>query len=193
MSRPILVGILAFQGDFAKHQEAFKRLGCEVRLVKSVAALEGLDCLVMPGGESSTIYRFLRAEQFEQPLIQFAQEHPVWGSCAGMILVGREIANDDFVRPLGLIDMTTSRNTYGRQYESFIATGRFVPDTDAEELEMVFIRAPKVEQVGEDVRVLGKCGDEITIVQQDKVVATSFHPELTDSTRFQEYFLSLID
>lgn len=189
----MLVGILAFQGDFAKHQEAFKRLGCEVRLVKSAAALEDIDCLVMPGGESSTIYRFIRTEKLEKPLVQFAQERPIWGSCAGMILVSSEITNDDFIQPLQLIDMATSRNTYGRQFESFIGDGEFVPDKKPEKLEMVFIRAPKVERVGEEARVLGRCGDQITIVQQDKVVATSFHPELSESTRFQEYFLSLID
>ncbi len=154
--------------------------------------LEGIDCLVLPGGESSTIYKFLRAEDFEEPLRQFARERPVWGSCAGMILLGREITNDDFVQPLNLIDIVTSRNAYGRQYESFVASGEFSAHSELEKLEMVFIRAPKIVSLGDDVQVLGKYQDEVTIVQQDKVVATAFHPELTDSTRFQEYFLSLI-
>ena len=154
--------------------------------------LEGIDCLVLPGGESSTIYRFLRAEGFEEPLRQFAHERPVWGSCAGMILLGREITNDDFVQPLNLIDIVTSRNAYGRRYESFVVSGEFSAHSELEKLEMVFIRAPKIVSLGDDVQVLGKYQDEVTIVQQDKVVATAFHPELTDSTRFQEYFLSLI-
>jgi 5'-phosphate synthase pdxT subunit len=193
VTRKPVVGVLAFQGDFAKHEEAFRKLGCEVRLVKSATALAEIDCLVIPGGESSTIYRFIESERMAEPLRDFANRKPIWGSCAGLILISNEVDNDSRTRPLGLIDIGTSRNAYGRQYESFVAEGQFTLNGTARPMEMVFIRAPKVTRVGDDAEVLGRWQDEVTIVRQGKVVATSFHPELTSSTEFQKFFLSLID
>ncbi|MCK4856778.1 MAG: pyridoxal 5'-phosphate synthase glutaminase subunit PdxT [candidate division Zixibacteria bacterium] len=189
---PATVGILSFQGDFAKHQQVLEKLRCQVRLIKSVEALNRVDCLIIPGGESSVIARFLKIEKMAQPIKEFAQHKPIWGTCAGMILLGRSIIDDNKAQPLGLIDIITARNAYGRQYESFVGTGEFGACGEKEEMEMVFIRAPKVIKIGKDVEILGRWQDEITIVRQDKVVATAFHPELSASTRFQEFFLSLL-
>jgi 5'-phosphate synthase pdxT subunit len=190
MKLPI-VGILSFQGDFAMHRNAFERLGCKVVAIKSAAALKEVDYLVIPGGESSVIFRFIRDEKMIDAIKDFAAKKPVWGSCAGMILLGREINNDQQIEPLGLLDIVTARNAYGRQFDSFVSTGEFSANGKSEMLEMVFIRAPKIVKVGKQVEVLGRWSDEITIVRQGNVVATSFHPELTQSGRFQKYFLSL--
>jgi pyridoxal 5'-phosphate synthase pdxT subunit len=186
------VGILAFQGDFAKHQEAFARLGCLTQLVKSKSQLQQIDCLVMPGGESSVIDRFVRSQQLGEPIREFSAQKPVWGTCAGMILLASQIDNDPRIEPLRLIEMTVDRNAYGRQYESFVDFGEFSANGKSEKLEMVFIRAPKVTAIGNGVAVIGRCRGDAVIVQQDKVIASAFHPELTRSTRFQEYFLSLV-
>jgi 5'-phosphate synthase pdxT subunit len=187
-----VVGILAFQGDFAKHQEAFARLRCTVLLIKSPLQLAELDYLVIPGGESSVIDRFIHSQQIAEPIKEFARGHPVWGTCAGMILLATKIQNDPLLRPLGLLDITVDRNGYGRQLDSFVDDGDFTVHGKSEKLEMVFIRAPKVVAVGKDVEVLAECRNEITAVKKGKTIATAFHPELTASLRFQEYFLSLI-
>jgi 5'-phosphate synthase pdxT subunit len=187
-----VVGVLAFQGDYAKHQQAFSRLHCDVCFVKSPVQLKKVDCLVMPGGESSVIDRFIRSEEMTEPLKEFAKSKLIWGTCAGMILLAAEIRNDKELSPLSLINISVDRNGYGRQLDSFIDEGEFSANGSSGKLQMVFIRAPKIVRIGEEVSVLGTCRGEVTIVQQGKVLATAFHPELTASTRFQEYFLSLI-
>jgi 5'-phosphate synthase pdxT subunit len=186
------VGILAFQGDFAKHQEVFAKLGCLTQLVKSVWQLANIDCLVIPGGESSVIDRFIKSEQIADPIKTFATKKPVWGTCAGMIMLATQIENDPNLTPLGLLDITVDRNGYGRQFDSFVDDGEFTINGKTQKLEMVFIRAPKLSAIGEGVQVLGKCRKEPVIVQQEKVIATAFHPEMTKSAKFQQYFLSMI-
>jgi pyridoxal 5'-phosphate synthase pdxT subunit len=192
MKAKLWVGILAFQGDFAKHQEAFAKLGCLTQLVKSDWQLEHIDCLVIPGGESSVIDRFVKSQHIAEPIKDFARHKPIWGTCAGMIMLASKIENDPRIAPLGLLDITVDRNGYGRQFDSFVDMGEFKPEGKAEKLEMVFIRAPKVSSLGEGVEVIGTCRKEPVIVRQGKVIATAFHPELTKSTRFQQYFLSML-
>ncbi len=190
IAKPI-VGILAFQGDFAKHQLAFAKLKCETRLVKSPSQLEACDYLVIPGGESSVIDRFVKSTHLAEPIKAFASSKPVWGTCAGMILLARDVANDKTVSPLSLLDITVERNGYGRQFESFIAVGEVSFGPQPEQLEMIFIRAPKIADIGANVEVVATCRNQTVSVRHGNVVATSFHPELTASTRFQQYFLSL--
>jgi len=185
------VGILAFQGDFAKHREAFEKLKCSVRLVKTAAQLAACDYLVIPGGESSVIDRFIKSTGLAEPIREFAERKPVWGTCAGMILLAGRIMNDPAISPLGLLDITVERNGYGRQFESFIETGELSVNGAPEPLEMVFIRAPKIMAIGTGVDVLGRCRGESVIVRRQNVIATAFHPELTNTLRFQKYFLSM--
>ncbi|MBK7092625.1 MAG: pyridoxal 5'-phosphate synthase glutaminase subunit PdxT [bacterium] len=185
------VGILAFQGDFAKHHQAFGRLKCDVRLVKSIGQLEACDYLVIPGGESSVIDRFIKSTNLAEAIKNFAAKRPVWGTCAGMILLAKNVVNDKVITPLDLLDITVERNGYGRQFESFIDFGEVMLGPKPESLEMVFIRAPRLSNIGPDVLSLGSCRNETVIVRQGNVVATSFHPEMTSSTRFQQYFLSI--
>lgn len=186
-----LVGILAFQGDFAKHEQAFAKLKCETRLVKSPSQLEPCDYLVIPGGESSVIDRFIKSTQLAEPIKRFASHRPIWGTCAGMILLATHVANDKTITPLSLLDVTIARNGYGRQFDSFIDVGQIKFGANPEPLEMVFIRAPKITNIGAEVEKLGSCRNETVIVCQGNIIATSFHPELTASSRFQQYFLSL--
>ncbi len=190
IAKPI-VGILAFQGDFARHHQAFLRLKCEVHLVKSRVQLDNCDYLVIPGGESSVIDRFIKSTALSQPILEFASSKPVWGTCAGMILLANNVKNDKLLSPLSLLDVTVERNGYGRQFESFVDVGQASLGEEPESLEMVFIRAPKISAIQNGVKVLGSCRSESVIVRQGNVIATSFHPELTSSTRFQEYFLSM--
>lgn len=186
------VGILAFQGDFAKHQEVFAKRGCLTQLVKSSWQLANIDCLVIPGGESSVIDRFVKSQQIADPIKEFAAKKPVWGTCAGMIMLATQVENDHKLTPLGLLNITVDRNGYGRQFDSFIDDGEFIINGKTQKLEMVFIRAPKISSIGEGVQVLGKCRKEPVIVQQGKVIATAFHPEMSHTTKFQQYFLSLL-
>lgn len=190
IAKPI-VGILAFQGDFARHQLAFAKLKCDIRPVKSRSHLEGCDFLVIPGGESSVIDRFVKSTLLAEPIKDFAVTKPVWGTCAGMILLANRVVNDTVLTPLSLLDITVERNGYGRQFESFVENGEVALDSKPEMLEMVFIRAPKITAIGSGVEVLGHCRNEAVIVRTGHVIATSFHPELTNSVRFQKFFLSI--
>ncbi len=185
------VGILAFQGDFARHQQAFASLKCRVLLVKSPVQLSNCDYLVIPGGESSVIDRFIKSTQLAEPILEFARSKPLWGTCAGMILLASRLTNDEQINPLGLLDITVERNGYGRQFESFVDTGELNFNGKSEPLEMVFIRAPKIAQTGAGIDTIGTCRGEIVAVRKQNILASSFHPELTKSTRFQELFLSL--
>lgn len=190
IAKPI-VGILAFQGDFSRHQQAFAKLKCDVRLVKSAKQLEECSYFVIPGGESSVIDRFVKSTGLADPIKKFSESKPVWGTCAGMIMLASHLTNDANITPLYLLDVTVERNGYGRQFESFIDFGEVTLGPKPEKLEMVFIRAPKISNIGAEVKILGNCRNEAVIVRVGNVVATSFHPELTASLRFQQYFLAM--
>jgi pyridoxal 5'-phosphate synthase pdxT subunit len=190
------IGVLALQGDFAEHISMLKRLGVETAEVRLPAQLQGLDGLIIPGGESTTIGKLAVAYGLMEPLKQFGQRHAIWGTCAGAIFLSKDIRRDQPL--LGLMDIRVERNAFGRQVDSFEA------DLDVPELKKatnttadyhaVFIRAPIIESVEEDAKVLASAPDgRIVAAQQGHFLATSFHPELTEDTRFHEYFLSLAD
>ena len=190
------IGVLALQGDFAEHIVMLKRLGVETAEVRLPAHLNGLDGLIIPGGESTTIGKLAVAYGLMEPLKQFGQRHAIWGTCAGAIFLSRDIGRDQPL--LGLMDIKVERNAFGRQVDSFEA------DLDVPELKQAtntkqdyhafFIRAPIIESVHGDAKVLATVPDgRIVAAQQGHLLATSFHPELTNDTRFHEYFLSLAD
>jgi 5'-phosphate synthase pdxT subunit len=185
-----LVGILALQGAYAKHGEALDRLGVPWCLVRKPADLAGVDRLIIPGGESTTLTRLLRAEQWWDQLKAFAGAHPVMGTCAGLIMLSRELAEpDERVAPLGLLDVTVGRNAYGRQVDSFVAP-LAVAGLDGEApFPGMFIRAPRIGELGPDVEVLARHGDEPVAVRQGRWLGLTFHPELTDDDRFHRYFI----
>jgi 5'-phosphate synthase pdxT subunit len=190
------IGVLALQGDFAEHIAMLKRLKVETVEVRLPKDLEGLDGLIIPGGESTTIGKLAVAYNLMEPLRTFAQRHAIWGTCAGAIFLSKDVSRDQPL--LGLMDIKVHRNAFGRQIDSF-ETDLDVPAIKQatgtkEDYHAVFIRAPIIESVDGDVKVLASIPDgRIVAAQQGHLLATSFHPELTDDTRFHEYFLSLAD
>ncbi len=183
------VGILAVQGDYEAHAAVLARLGVEYVLVRTPADVAGVDALILPGGESTTQLKFLTEEGLEKAIRDLAARGgALFGTCAGTILLAREVKNP--AQPsLGLADLVVTRNAYGRQVASEVTSGPCKwKDTP---LEMVFIRAPIIEQVGRDVEVLAECGGLPVLVRQGRVLAATFHPELTSDTTVHEYFLKM--
>lgn len=185
------IGVLSLQGAVAEHVRLLEKVGAEAVTVKKVEQLDGLDGLVFPGGESTTIGKLMREYGFEEPIKDFArQKKPIFGTCAGLIILAREINGQDN-RYLGLMDMKVERNAFGRQRESFEAD--LLVKGVAEDFRAVFIRAPYILEVGEGVDVLAKFQDKIVAARQDHLLASAFHPELTDDARFHEYFLRMVE
>ncbi len=180
MAAPLRIGVLAVQGNFREHAAMLRRLGADPVEVRKPEQLDGLDGLIVPGGESTAIRRLIRVYELEEPVAAF--QGPLFGTCAGMILFDRE--------HLGLLDVRVLRNGFGRQVASFEADVDL--EGDDEPVRGVFIRAPRVEEVGEGVEVVGRLDDEPVLVRQGRILAASFHPELTDDTRIHERFLDLV-
>ncbi len=193
------IGVLALQGDFREHVEVLERLGVEAREVRQPRDLEGVGGLIIPGGESTTIGRLAVKYDLVEPIKEMiAEGRPVWGTCAGLIFLARDIGG--YEQPLlGVLDVEVERNAFGRQVDSF-EIDLEVPDlaevSEPEEtgrpFHAVFIRAPIVKAVGPKVRVLARLPDgTIVAVRQEHLLGTAFHPELTDDTRFHRYFLRM--
>ncbi|HKJ26650.1 MAG TPA: pyridoxal 5'-phosphate synthase glutaminase subunit PdxT [Anaerolineales bacterium] len=196
----MLIGVLALQGDFAEHITVLRRLGAETRQVRLPAELAGLDGLIIPGGESTTIGKLANEYGLIEPLRAFAKAHPVWGTCAGAILLSKDATRVKNGQPLlGLVDITIQRNAFGRQVDSF-EVPLTVPalsgiDSENPPYEAVFIRAPLIESLDDpNVEQLAALEDgTIVAAQQGHLLLTSFHPELTDDDRFHQYFLTMVE
>ncbi len=188
------IGVLALQGDFAEHISMLKRIAVETAEVRLPEHLKSLDGLIIPGGESTTIGKLAAAYELMEPLKKFGKDHAIWGTCAGAIFLSKDISRDQPL--LGLMDIKVQRNAFGRQVDSFET------DLEIEELmkatgsehpyHAVFIRAPIIESVHGKAKALSRLEDgRIVAAQEGHLLATSFHPELTNDTRFHEYFISL--
>ena len=185
----LCVGVLALQGAFREHVAAVASLGATAREVRQLKDIEGIDALIIPGGESTTIGKLLNEWNMLEPLRQrILDGMPVYGSCAGLILLCRDIENSDQPR-LGVLDATVRRNAFGRQVDSF-ETNLSIPEVGADPIPAVFIRAPVITGVGAGVTVLSEVKGQAVAVRQNNILATSFHPELTPDTRMHSYFLS---
>ena len=187
------IGVLALQGDFDAHRRRLEELGAEVVLVKKPEQLDDIDGLVIPGGESGTFLKLLGEEGFEK-LKHFVRLKPTFGTCAGAILLATEVENPKQAG-LGALNIRIRRNAYGRQIDSSIREGRFIQEKlGASPLEMVFIRAPKIEHVGPGVEVIATegQGNDPVAVRQGSAMAATFHPELSDDTRVHQAFLNLV-
>lgn len=182
------IGVLALQGDFDAHRKRLEELGAEVVLVKKPGQLDDIDALVIPGGESTTFLKLLGDAGF-QKLSDFVRAKPTFGTCAGAILLARDITNPP-QRGLGVLDVTIRRNAYGRQIDSSIRHAG--TEFGGDPLEMVFIRAPRFENLGANVQVLAREGEDPVLVRQRNVLAATFHPELSDDTRVHRYFLDMV-
>ena len=186
------VGVLALQGDFSNHLAAFGRLDCHAVPVKHPTEVRACDALVIPGGESTTIGKLCRRFGLDEAIVELSERDvPIWGTCAGMILLAKEIEGSEQWR-LGLMDMTVQRNAFGRQVDSFEAD-LAIEGVTGGPVRAVFIRAPFVTEVGADAQVLARFDDKIVMVRHGNLLATAFHPELTDDRRVQQYFLNMIN
>lgn len=182
------IGILAVQGDFSMHAKMLDRMGVKHKLVKHVGDLAGVDALILPGGETTTMLKFLAERKIGEAIKKFAAENkPVFGTCAGAILMAKEVLNPEQER-LGLIDISIERNAYGRQVDSSVQQGE-CPELSDRPVEMVFIRAPIIRRVGEGVKILGRAEGLPVLVEQGNLLAATFHPELTTDETIHRYFL----
>lgn len=187
------VGILALQGDFEAHSQALERAGAEPVLVRTAVDLKSIDGLVIPGGESTTMLKLLNFMDLKGPLREFADERPVFGTCAGAILLAKEVRSPE-QESLGLIDLTVERNGYGRQIDSRVAhihpEADFAKRAGTGDMEAVFIRAPIIRRTGPEVRVLAQYEGDPVLVEEGRHLVATFHPELTEDSRVHKLFLS---
>jgi 5'-phosphate synthase pdxT subunit len=182
------IGVLALQGAFASHLKCLHDIGCEAREVRTVHDLAGVHALIMPGGESSTMSQLLESSGlFEEISLRLSEGFPVFGTCAGMILLADQVIDGrDDQHCFRAIDIAVRRNAFGRQVDSFEAE----IDTTVGSFHGVFIRAPRIESVGDSVEVLGTLNNEPVLVRNSNVLAASFHPEISGDIRLHEYFVS---
>lgn len=187
------VGVLALQGDFEAHRRAVERAGAEAVLVRTERELEAVDGLIIPGGESTTMLKLLRDERLFEPLREFGRRRPIFGTCAGAILLAREVSHPE-QESLELMDIAVERNAYGRQLDSHVARiqpeEEFLRRAGGGELETVFIRAPVIRRTGPAVRVMARHRGDPILVEEGRHLAATFHPELTADDRVHRLFLS---
>lgn len=193
--KPLVIGVLALQGAFAKHAHMLQSLGLKVVEVRKPMHLTACDALVIPGGESTTMMKQMQFIGFPGPFRDFAKSKPVFGTCAGLILMSHEII-DDPMQPFNLIDISVERNAFGRQVESFHAEVDFILKKSSEKkiaqkLPAMFIRAPRIRRTGNEVQILATYEGEPILVQQGHHLAATFHPELTSDTTIHHYFLKI--
>ncbi len=190
------VGVLALQGDFDAHVKAVERAGAAAVEVRSAADLEDLDGLIIPGGESTTMLKLLCEENLMEPLRQFGRRRPIFGTCAGAILLANEVSSPA-QESLGLIDIGVERNAYGRQIDSRVSSvtpeEEFQSRTAPGDMEAVFIRAPIIRRVGNGARVLARYQGDPVLVEEGRHMVATFHPELSTDRRVHELFLQKLD
>ena len=187
------IGVLALQGAFAEHIAILEKLNAAAIPVRLPHQLEGLDGLIIPGGESTTITKLMVHYKLKNKIIELAKTgFPILGTCAGMIVLARELSHSGGVKSTGVMDVKVNRNAFGRQVDSFEAD-ILVPALGKKPFTGVFIRAPLIESVGKEAQVLARLNDgTIVAARQGNLLVCSFHPELTDDTRFHHYFLNII-
>lgn len=186
----VMVGVLGLQGAVREHVRSIEASGAKAIVVKKVEQLDEIDGLILPGGESTTMRRLIDQYGFLEPLRQFGQiGKPIFGTCAGLILLAKEISNQTTTH-LGLMDMTVTRNAFGRQKDSFEAALSI--EGVADDYNAVFIRAPYIERVGEDVHILATYDDAIVAAEEGPFLCTAFHPELTEDHRLAKYFVEKV-
>lgn len=183
------IGVLAIQGDYQAHKARLEQLGVSVTLVRKPEQLDAIDAIVIPGGESSTFLNFLVERGFLEKLRNFVSAKPTFGTCAGAILLAKDVENPP-QQSLGALDIRIRRNAYGRQIDSSIKAA--ATKLSGGPLEMVFIRAPKIVETGKGVEVLASESGDPVLVRQGKIMAATFHPELSPDTRVHEEFLKMV-
>ena len=183
------IGVLAIQGDYEAHKARLEQLGASVVLVRKPEQLDSIDAIVIPGGESSTFLNFLSERGFLEKLREFVHTKPTFGTCAGAILLAKDVENPP-QESLRALDIRIRRNAYGRQIDSSIREAQ--TKLEGGPLEMVFIRAPRIMTTGKNVQVLATAGDDPVLIREDNIMAATFHPELSPDTRVHQEFLKLV-
>ncbi len=183
------IGVLAIQGDFEKHAQVIRTIGHIPFEVRSIDQLEKTEALIIPGGESTTILRLFRKFKFDEALKNYVHKKPIMGTCAGLILLSRDADMLPF-KPLGLLDIKVSRNAYGRQRESFIDDIDLFINGESKQFPGVFIRAPKISDIGPSVLILARHNEDAVLVSNKKILAATFHPELSDNNEIHRYFIN---
>ncbi|MBN2355614.1 pyridoxal 5'-phosphate synthase glutaminase subunit PdxT [candidate division KSB1 bacterium] len=181
------IGVLAVQGDYAKHHSMLLQMGLKTRLVRTDADLAGCDALIIPGGESTTMTTVMQKHGLWQPVIEFGRQKPIMGTCAGLILLATEVP-DHGLPTLGLLDVAVIRNAYGRQVDSFVDQVTLDLNGKLNKYTGVFIRAPKISRSGANVKILGYHQQDIVMVETEHILACTFHPELTEDDAIHRYF-----
>ena len=189
MSDSPTIGVLALQGAYDIHAKRLAELGATPRLVRTPAELDGLDGLVIPGGESTTFLKHLERAGFYEVLNEFVRTKPTFGTCAGCILLAKDVENPP-QRSFGVLDIAVERNAYGRQNDSAILNAE--TKLPGGPMEMVFIRAPRISRIGEGIEVLARRGDDPALVRKGSLLAATFHPELSNDTRVHQLFLDMV-
>ncbi|MFI0435569.1 MAG: pyridoxal 5'-phosphate synthase glutaminase subunit PdxT [Parachlamydiaceae bacterium] len=188
----MLIGVLALQGDFAKHGEVLRSLGIQVQEVRTSSELGRCDGLIIPGGESTVILRHIEFIQMRQPLLSFAKNKPVFGTCAGLILMSHSIQSSD-LEPLNLLNIEVERNAFGRQTESFQSFVSLELNANhAKRVPAFFIRAPRIRKWGKEVQILAQRENEPILVRQGDCLGATFHPELTAEPDVHLYFIEMV-
>ena len=182
------IGVLAIQGDFDKHLQILQKLKVEAFPVKTALQLSNCTGLILPGGESTTFVNLLHKHDLWEEIKSFAQNKSIFGTCAGLIVLANKVTKNH-VETMGVIDIEVDRNAYGRQVDSFIDDIQLDFDTGKFDFEGVFIRAPKIRHIGQDVKPLGWHGQDVVLAEQGNILVATFHPELTDDTKVHEYFV----
>lgn len=192
MKEPYKIGVLALQGAFSKHCEKLRALGMEVIEVRKPVDLEKCDALIIPGGESTAILKHMVFIDFPEKICAFSKSKPIFGTCAGLILMSREVLGFQ-MNPLGILDIAVERNAYGRQAESFITPIDLTFEKGkAKAFPAIFIRAPRIRSCGKEVQVMASYDDEPVLIKQGIHLGSTFHPELTDDLFIHRYFLEMI-
>ena len=188
-ARSPIIGVLALQGDYASHARALEEAGAEARMVRTKDDMAQVDGLILPGGESTTFLKLLEREGLFTPLLKFTESQPTFGTCAGCILLAKKVLRPD-QQSLGVLDATVERNAYGRQIDSDILSAE--TSLPGGPLEMVYIRAPRVAEIGEAVEVLAARNGDPVLIRQKNILAATFHPELSEDRRVHRYFVEMV-
>ena len=181
------IGVLSLQGDYQKHIDILNSLSIQTLKVRYREDLDNIDALIIPGGESSTLSKLIKKESLYTPLKNFIITSPVYGTCAGLILLTQTIENDKKVKTFNVLDISLTRNGWGRLYTYFY---KF---TFKIQYRGIFIRAPKISKYGSSINVLSMLDNSPVMIQENKILGTTFHPELTDDTRIHEYFINMVN
>ncbi len=184
------IGILALQGDYLLHQQTLEKIKQDCILVRTKEDLKKCEALIIPGGESTTIRKLASQNGLFESIKDFGRDKPIMGTCAGLILLAKEISDTKAEETLALLDIAVKRNAYGRQIHSFIQKGKVNLQNGNPDYEMVFIRAPKIVEIGKGVKKIGFCENEVVMVRDEHLLGLSFHPELTSDSRIHQYFIN---